>query len=572
MKFYKVTISFKARRRRWALLLAMCTSVIGSARSLEAQTEDYISDSLRMTACIDSARVFFHSDHNRAYNMAQKALVRYEHSPYVYGKIRLLHLLAEINYYYRSAFDSSLTYLNRMRELSDSIGLERGEAWYNLNLANIYYYQNDYNKAMRLYNFSRAAAEDIRDSIIITDALTGIADILMQWGDYENSLKYLQHALTYALSRNSLMGQFLVYDDIANIYKLTERYDSSMVYYEKALDLGTRMGNIYAILVSRLNVVYLKYVIEPSLDIIPVLEELLAETRDLNFMRLYIDVGFTLCEVLQDRGNYREANVLYQEVFAIRDSVMGNEGIRQVAEMESNFELQKKELENRELMRLNELNSLKLKVRIIVIFIVIFFLIQILILLFINFRRYRTIKENLATIKEQEQKIFDQEKELLLKEKETIEFQLQSKEREYTRNAMKVFEFNQLNQKVIEELGAIRMMVNSDLDKEEVNQRIQSMINEMESSLNDHVWKEFETIFMESNPGYLKKLIKKFPGLTPNEIKLCVLLYLNLRTKEISAITKQSIKSINVARTRLRKKLQIEHTSSSISSYLKQIG
>jgi tetratricopeptide (TPR) repeat protein/DNA-binding CsgD family transcriptional regulator len=394
----------------------------------------------------------------------------------------------------------------------------------------------------------------------------------MQWGDFENSLKYLNEALDYALSSNSLMGQFLLYDDIANIYKLTEKFDSSLKYYEKTLDIAENIKNTYAIIVSNLNVAFLKYEINPSYDIIPILEELQSEAKDNNFVRLYIDIGFTLCEVLQDKGNYREANVLYQEIFALRDSVIGNEEIRQVAEIEYNYEIEKKELENRELMSLNEINSLKLRARKTVIFFTVFILIQALVLLLIIFRKYKTIKQNLATIKEQEKKIYDQEKELLQKEKEAVELQLECKEREHTSLAAKVFQYNQLNQKVIDELASIKKILITDCNRKEVNSKIQSLINEMGSSLSNHIWKEFETIFTESNPDYLKKLTTQFPNLTTNEIKLCVLLYINLRTKEIAAITKQSIKSINVARTRLRKKLHLKHTNANISSFLQQIS
>jgi DNA-binding CsgD family transcriptional regulator len=55
-----------------------------------------------------------------------------------------------------------------------------------------------------------------------------------------------------------------------------------------------------------------------------------------------------------------------------------------------------------------------------------------------------------------------------------------------------------------------------------------------------------------------------------NEKKLCAFLRLNMSTKEISAITYQSINSITVARSRLRKKLDIE-SDESLISFLKSM-
>ena len=70
---------------------------------------------------------------------------------------------------------------------------------------------------------------------------------------------------------------------------------------------------------------------------------------------------------------------------------------------------------------------------------------------------------------------------------------------------------------------------------------------------------------MEVHEDFYDALNKKFPDLTPNEKRLCAFLRLNMTTKEISAITHQSVQSINMARFRLRKKMNMEHDDNLIS-------
>lgn len=70
--------------------------------------------------------------------------------------------------------------------------------------------------------------------------------------------------------------------------------------------------------------------------------------------------------------------------------------------------------------------------------------------------------------------------------------------------------------------------------------------------------KEFDKLIIETDKDFYDKLLKEYPNLTKNEIRLCAFLRMNLSTKEISAITQQSSHSIVVARSRLRKKLGIE--------------
>ena len=71
--------------------------------------------------------------------------------------------------------------------------------------------------------------------------------------------------------------------------------------------------------------------------------------------------------------------------------------------------------------------------------------------------------------------------------------------------------------------------------------------------------------FKEVHSDFYDALSEAFLGLTPNEIKICAFLRLNMSTKEISSITHQSIKSINMARFRLRKKLNVERDENLIS-------
>jgi len=69
---------------------------------------------------------------------------------------------------------------------------------------------------------------------------------------------------------------------------------------------------------------------------------------------------------------------------------------------------------------------------------------------------------------------------------------------------------------------------------------------------------------------FYNTLNSKFPDLTPNELKLCAFLRLNMSTKEIAAITYQSYNSLSTARYRLRKKLGLdEHTN--LITYLNQL-
>lgn len=102
----------------------------------------------------------------------------------------------------------------------------------------------------------------------------------------------------------------------------------------------------------------------------------------------------------------------------------------------------------------------------------------------------------------------------------------------------------------------------SDLTNEESKQinkqRVNTIIRQMKANVDKTAWDEFEIRFQQIHQDFYTKLNERVPNLTTNEKRLCAFLYLNMTTKEISAITFQSIKSIEVARTRLRRKMQLD--------------
>jgi len=81
----------------------------------------------------------------------------------------------------------------------------------------------------------------------------------------------------------------------------------------------------------------------------------------------------------------------------------------------------------------------------------------------------------------------------------------------------------------------------------------------------------FEKQFVEMDPVFYRELNERFDSLTPNERKLCAFLKLNLTTKEISEITQQSTRAIEVARYRLRKKMNLDRKENLVS-YISKIS
>jgi tetratricopeptide (TPR) repeat protein len=90
------------------------------------------------------------------------------------------------------------------------------------------------------------------------------------------------------------------------------------------------------------------------------------------------------------------------------------------------------------------------------------------------------------------------------------------------------------------------------------NPELRSTLNDLKFELkNEDLWKDLEVRFRDVQSKFYRVLLQKHPDLTKNEVRLCSFVKLQLTTKEITALTKKSIGSVNVAKHRLKKKMDI---------------
>ena len=71
----------------------------------------------------------------------------------------------------------------------------------------------------------------------------------------------------------------------------------------------------------------------------------------------------------------------------------------------------------------------------------------------------------------------------------------------------------------------------------------------------EDAWTVFQENFDLIHENFFRKLKERYPALTPTDLKLCTLLRLNYSSKEIAELMNISIRGVEAARYRLRKKL-----------------
>lgn len=166
---------------------------------------------------------------------------------------------------------------------------------------------------------------------------------------------------------------------------------------------------------------------------------------------------------------------------------------------------------------------------------------------------------------------YQKQKEKLIEENNLL---LEIKELENEQQLMKLRN-EQLSQDVDNknrELAVSTMSLNSknellafikeDLKKttQDDNKNIKSVIRTINNNITEEdSWKIFKEAFDSADKDFLKRIKQLHPLLTPNDLRLCAYLRLNLSSKEIAPLFNISVRSVEIKRYRLRKKMDLQH-------------
>jgi DNA-binding CsgD family transcriptional regulator len=83
----------------------------------------------------------------------------------------------------------------------------------------------------------------------------------------------------------------------------------------------------------------------------------------------------------------------------------------------------------------------------------------------------------------------------------------------------------------------------------------------------DNEWSDFNKHFESINKNFFSRIKQAFPDISPNELKICALIKMNLSIKEMASILNISPDSVKTARYRLRKKLNL-NTEDNLTDFI----
>ena len=424
-------------------------------------------------------------------------------------------------------------------KLSEEVENQESTAKALSSIGYVYFDQDNYDKALEYYFRSLNLSKTIKYPKGIARGLNNIAAVYGSQEEYEKANKYITEAIEINKSLGNLHWVGINYMNLGLTNQMLGNPKNALQYYNQAIEIFNNLNNTIWELKCSLNIGNFYFGVgdfSKSLEYgVMVLEQ--AQAHKMKrieydsyslFNKTYLALGDTI-------SAYKYTLLQIQA----KDSLDIKKNKVQLSKLELQYEFEKKTQD--ELIENQRYNF--------AVSIVILILIFALILIFLLWTRLK-IKTKNTKLKNQ-----------------VLEEQLEYKNKEFIMHMMSLMKKNE----IIENIGEKLYRVEKTAVKDETKDALNKIAAELQKSTDSEIWEEFELRFKQVHSGFYSALHKHHPNLTPNEQKLCAFLHLNMSTKEISELTGQSVSTLETARYRLRKKLNISDPKTNLVSFLSEI-
>ncbi len=442
--------------------------------------------------------------------------------------------------------------------------------------------QGNYAEAIDYFLKAKTTFERIKDSSNVANILHNMGMVYRSLGDYERSIASYKSAINIleTLDENH-RGMAAGYNMLGVSYRKTNQLDSAMYCYSRAKEIFKQLGNEEDL-----------YRVNGNLAVLHYAKKRYDESLELNFENVdyykkvgnktslttaYYNISSTykkledwpkalkysekslviaqkegikkrisraylrIAAVLYIQQHYKDAYDNYKQHKIYADSLLNDENLKKIQRLELENTFRREKLQD-SLKLVQEREQVEDKAQLLLVknkvksqWILFGGLGVMVIMSFMYFAYKQRLK--LAKLKNQ---LLNTEMEFKKKDMANLAINI-SETQHWARSLLahlekvKVARGKQLKQQLEDMEVEIRNKTKLDNNAEDLQLKIDTL-----------------------SSGFYEKLNKKYPNLTPNEIRLCSFIRMDMNTKEIATLQNIDPQSVKRGRNRLRKKLQLD--------------
>jgi signal transduction histidine kinase len=368
------------------LKTADAVSQITDDDSLERKLQT-LPDSAKITYLLNISAQYQHTQITKSLEFAKQALILATSvkDTVQIGTVNLK--IAEL-YLYKGVYDKSLAFLLEALKLFEKTGWEKEIAYCCEIIGKVYKAINNPQKAAEYYNKAITTNLKLNQISDVARNYTSLGSVFVDMDSIDKGLSYylvsfmIIDSLGMEPEKNELMIQ------LGDGYFSLGKYEESLKNYYQAMELAEKKGNLFLLAQakSRIGITYFRMNNLPAA--MKYSKQSLWLTKDLKTFRIAGESYRNLAEIYAAQQDYKKAYESYIHYKEVSDSLLNEERLRQIGELQVKYDIAQKEKEN-EFLKQQNLHKSKTIHRItiaviIIVILLILSLIQLMILVRLN--------------------------------------------------------------------------------------------------------------------------------------------------------------------------------------------
>jgi tetratricopeptide (TPR) repeat protein len=489
------------------------------------------NDTLQIMAMYNLYRFYYSTKVDSALYFAKEAYhLSKKNSDYELGRVAMALGHA---YHQVADYEKAIIYLTEAYNIARKLKYEGIYAVLLSDLGMCYHFLNDFEQAMGYYQEALKLSTDYNGRIV---SYINIAQVYGAKENYSEAYNYYRKALEETRKEKNFADEAMVYNRLGELFMMEKDYKKAIDYYQQSLDMVDTIGGYYKVVnyrsLAELNLLTKNYKQG-------VKYALLTDS-------LSVDGGFLyeqqyakkILSELYDSLKIPELSLKnYKEYALIKDSIFSSEKNDRINYLHVEFQTKEKEMQL-EIMQ----KEAALKNKMLIIYAILSILVVVVLLYFIKNGRLKN-------------KVLQYEKEKEILKQQKLEQELNQKKRELLSHVMQISQQKDILLAIQKNLRNIAKSENP----KTINKELQSINTDIKARLNQtDGWQHIKMHFENVHPNFFKQIKEDYPSLSANDLKLCAYTKLNLSGKETSQLLNINLASVQMARYRLKKKMNID--------------
>lgn len=228
------------------------------------------------------------------------------------------------------------------------------------NIGNVYFQMGNYSHALDYYKQSLVLKENANNLIGIAIMLNNIANVYHKMNDGAKALSFYHRALGIVEAENSITWKSTLLENIGQLYLDRGEITKCMVYYHRALLESENRGDKISIasVKSSLAIAYLKN--GDYNESLGLFEEAICLAKKIGVLRIELDCYYYLSQLYENKKNFEKSIFYFKKYDKIREAIYKENSSRDIAEIQTKFQLEKIDTENEILKSRNTIQQLEI--------------------------------------------------------------------------------------------------------------------------------------------------------------------------------------------------------------------